>query len=144
MWVWIDIISDAYEQFAHKEDLLLVSGSMNRVQARFQPLSPGLKQVVVHAVDTDERRLVAAWRVGVMCSMPDVAKSYDIILRVGKGVNKVCGHTSVSVLRRKVDCSCVAHLLPTRKLRTKTRGRSRSRSSSAPPILRCCMSSSRA
>jgi hypothetical protein len=76
-------------QFAHKEDIRLVSGAMNRIQARFQPLSPGLKHVIVHAVDLDEHRLVAAWRVGVTCSMPEVAKSYDIMLRVGKGVNKV-------------------------------------------------------
>lgn len=54
-----------------------------------------MKPVLVHVVDTDERRVVAAWRVHATTAPPEVTKTYDVVLPVNRGVYKKIGYTNL-------------------------------------------------
>jgi hypothetical protein len=79
-------------QFEHAGGFGLVAGAVNRMAVRLRPLSSGVQHTIVNLVDADDRRLVACWRVCVSTEPPVVTRAYDIALRVGTGVNKVCQH----------------------------------------------------
>jgi hypothetical protein len=124
-------------QFEHAGGFGLVAGAVNRMAVRLRPLSSGVQHTIVNLVDADDRRLVACWRVCVSTEPPVVTRAYDIALRVGTGVNKVCQAVAGPVAVLHAVLTHVYALYARRRLRTRIRGTSRSRSPCGRPIPRC-------
>ncbi len=93
-----------FVQFVQPNEFPLASGALNRLQLLYQPLQLGAASVIVHAVDVSDERVVGAWRVGVNVALPDIARTYDMVVPVRKPVNKVC----VCACVRACVCVCVS------------------------------------
>jgi hypothetical protein len=93
-------------QFGNTGEFPLVHTAINKLQMFYQGLEPGQSNCLVHLVDCDEGKVLCAWRISVGVSLPDIARTYDIALPVGKALNKVgygaialCVATTVAYLR---------------------------------------------